>query len=1178
MAREANKVGVAPRGVGKYFAQIAIVFAVQFAAGKLGDALAIINSGGIGPVWPASGVALAALLLLGYQVWPGVAAGAFLLTFLSPIPHLAAAGYAAGTTFAALTGTFLLRRVVNFRTSLSRLRDAVGLIMFGAFGSSIVSASIGVSLLYAAHVRGWSGFGSAWLIYWLGDSMGVLLVTPLVLTFPNLLRIRPRVRIAEFAVLILLLTVACFIVFGDLPLVPVRLHVLAFAVLPFVMWAAIRFGMSGATLSILFIVTIATIETAAGSGPFAQNTPFLNAVLLDVFFAVLSVSGTTLAAVVAEREQAEREREQFVRAQAATEARLRLATIVESSDDAIIGKDMNGRIMDWNKGAERLYGYSAVEVIGKPISLLVTHDRSDDFEKIMRKVNLGDSVRHYETVHQKRDGTCVEVSLTVSPIFDTEGRIVGSSGIGRDISERKRQEAVLRESEERFRLLADTAPALIWMSGTDKLCIYFNKPWLDFTGRSMDSELGNGWAEGVYPGDLQTFLDTYTHAFDRREEFRMEYRLRRYDGKYRWILDVGVPRFNQDGSLAGYIGIGVDMTERKMAEEALRASEERLRLAQQAAGIGTFERNVRTGVITWTPEMESIYGLPPGGFGQTRTAFENMVHPGDRARVIELLDWALKTGQPTAGEWRVVWPDGSVHWIAGRWQAFMDESGEPSRVVGVDIDVTERKQTEEGLRKSEERFRLAAQAGKMYAYEWDVATDEVVRSEEYANVLGFSEQGKQLTRQQLLGRVHSDDRALFLGSVDQLTPENPTTLARYRVLRPDGSVVWLEKSARAFFDEQGKMLRVIGMVADMTERKRAEDAQRESEGKFRLLLDSTAEAIYGIDLEHRCTFCNPACLRALGYERTEEVLGKNMHDLLHHTRADGTLFPIEECQVHWVTQTGEGVHAEGDVFWRANGTSFPTEYWSHPQRRGQELVGAVVAFIDITERKLAEAAVANVSRKLIEAQEQERTRIGRELHDDIGQRLAMLAIELQQLHENSLILPEVRSRTGELQKQISEIAADIQSLSHELHSAKLEYLGLAGAIRGFCREFGEQQKVEVDFQTHDLPGRLSPDISLCFFRVLQEALHNAVKHSGVRHFEIRLWGTSDEVHLRVRDSGLGFDREAAKTSQGLGLISMEERLKLLKGTLLIGSQPNRGTTIHARVPFSLSSDSMRAAG
>ena len=184
----------------------------------------------------------------------------------------------------------------------------------------------------------------------------------------------------------------------------------------------------------------------------------------------------------------------------------------------------------------------------------------------------------------------------------------------------------------------------------------------------------------------------------------------------------------------------------------------------------------------------------------------------------------------------------------------------------------------------------------------------------------------------------------------------------------------------------------------------------------------------------------------------------------------------------------------------------------------------------------------------------------------------------QQLHENSVILPEVRSRLGEFEKQILEIATDIQSLSHELHSAKLQYLGIAAAMRGFCREFAEQQKVEIDFKAHDLPSPLSPDISLCLFRVLQEALHNSAKHSAVRQFEVRLWGTSDEIRLTVKDSGVGFDREPAKESRGLGLMSMEERLKLVKGTLSINSQPKRGTTIHARVPLSSGGDSMRAAG
>ena len=797
-----EKVRVAPSAVGTYLAQIAIVFIVQFAAGKLAEALPIINSGGVGPVWPASGIALAAFLLFGYQVWPGVVAASFLLTLLSSIPPAAAVVYGIGSALAALTGTFLLRRVANFDNSLSRLRDALGLIVLGAFGSSVVSASIGVSVLYAVDLRGWSGFSRAWLIYWLGDSMGILLVTPLVLALPNLRWSHLRARVPELVALLLLLTVACLTIFGGLPLVAVRLHVLAFAVLPFVIWAAIRFGVSGATLSTLLIASIATVETARSSGPFTQNTPFINAVLLDVFFAVLSVSGMTLAAVITEREKAEKERERLVRKQAAMEARLRLAAIVESSGDAIIGKDMDGMITDWNKGAQQLYGYSAGEVIGKPISLIVPPDRSRDFADIMGTLRRGSSLKHYETVHQKKDGTRTEVSLTVSSIKDAEGRMAGASVICHDISERKRQEFVLRESEQ--------------------------------------------------------------------------------------------------------------------------------------------------------------------------------------------------------------------------------------------------------------RLRVAAEVGRMYAWEWDPATDSVLRSAECASILGLSDNAG--IAKDYFSFIHPDDRAGLWSQVNSLTPEDPVYRTQYRRFHPGGALLWLEESGCATFDGDGKMVRLVGMTADITERKRAQ------------------EALHQRDME------------------------------------------------------------------------------------------------------LAEAQ-RGVSRRLIEAQEKERIRIARDLHDDFGQRLALLTIELELLQQNSPDLPaEVRSRMGELRRQTSEIATDIQSLSHELHSSRLEYVGIVAAMRGFCQEFGEQQKVEIDFRTHDLPTSLPPDISLCLFRVLQEALHNSAKHSGVRYFEVRLSGTSDEVHLSVSDSGVGFDREAAKEARGLGLISMEERLKLLNGTFSIESQHKCGTTIRAHVPLSARNDSMRATG
>ena len=210
--------------------------------------------------------------------------------------------------------------------------------------------------------------------------------------------------------------------------------------------------------------------------------------------------------------------------------------------------------------------------------------------------------------------------------------------------------------------------------------------------------------------------------------------------------------------------------------------------------------------------------------------------------------------------------------------------------------------------------------------------------------------------------------------------------------------------------------------------------------------------------------------------------------------------------------------------------------------------GYIGSCIDITERMLAEQNLTSMGRKLIEAHEQERTWIGRELHDDIVQRLALLSVELER-------------------ESIREIAKDVQALSHRFHSSKLDYLGLAMAAKSFCREVSEKSKVEVAFRHSDVPASLPKEASLCLFRVLQEALQNAVKHSGGGRFTVDLNGHTNWLELKVTDNGKGFDETEAFTRSGLGLISMRERLQMVNGEFEAKSRLGGGTAIYARVPL-----------
>jgi len=233
---------------------------------------------------------------------------------------------------------------------------------------------------------------------------------------------------------------------------------------------------------------------------------------------------------------------------------------------------------------------------------------------------------------------------------------------------------------------------------------------------------------------------------------------------------------------------------------------------------------------------------------------------------------------------------------------------------------------------------------------------------------------------------------------------------------------------------------------------------------------------------------------------------------------------------------------------------------------GGSFVGYVGSAIDLTERKRAEESLSKVSQRLIGAQEEERVRVARELHHYING-LTLLHINLDRFRHAPESMVEVRQEFREARQEVKDIVSGILDLSHRLYPLKLEYLGLAAAAASFCRELSERRKVRIDFHCEGVPNDVPKEISLCLYRVLEEALQNAIRHSSSRNCEVSLRGESNEIELTIRDSGLGFDPEAAVKGRGLGLVSMKERLTLVGGELSIESQPQHGTTIHARVPL-----------
>jgi PAS domain S-box-containing protein len=219
-------------------------------------------------------------------------------------------------------------------------------------------------------------------------------------------------------------------------------------------------------------------------------------------------------------------------------------------------------------------------------------------------------------------------------------------------------------------------------------------------------------------------------------------------------------------------------------------------LAQRAAGVGSFEWNIRTGAESWTPELEAMYGLPPGGFGGTHSGWINLIHEDDLAEVQRLTDETLKTGRPMTGEWRVVWPDGSIHWIAGRWQVSMDQYGKPWRVLGVNIDVTDRKRAEQELSEANETLRLALEAGSAGGWDYDLKTGKNVWFGTAHEQLGMTPDETSGSREEFWDRIHEDDRESVERALQVAKEKREVYAEDVRVVWRDGTTHWLRSRGR----------------------------------------------------------------------------------------------------------------------------------------------------------------------------------------------------------------------------------------------------------------------------------------------------------------------------------------------------------------------------------------------
>lgn len=398
-----------------------------------------------------------------------------------------------------------------------------------------------------------------------------------------------------------------------------------------------------------------------------------------------------------------------------------LSSIVDSSEDAIISKDANGIIMSWNQGAERLFGYSSQEMIGKPITMLAPPDRQEEMREILERLRRGEQVKNYDAVRRTKSGTLIHVSVSVSPIRDASGRIVGGSKIARDVSEQVEAQRELAAQREQLSGIIDSAmDAIVTVDQSQQIKLFngaaervFQCSASEALGHSLDLFIPERFRQ-AHRKHIERFGEAGTTS---RSMFRpgVLFGLRRNGEEF--PLEASISQIEKDGEKL-FTVILRDITERTRVEDELHRERERLGLALTAGKMGVYEMNRATGILWWSPETYSLFCIKPEEFSLTRDSFAELIHPVDRELFMRYWDENIAQSQPVNNEFRILLPDGKERWLSckGLSLAQYDDDRQPLRHTGIFLDITERKDAEQVLRKFE-KLSAAARLSAAIAHE-----------------------------------------------------------------------------------------------------------------------------------------------------------------------------------------------------------------------------------------------------------------------------------------------------------------------------------------------------------------------------------------------------------------------------------------------------------------------------
>ncbi len=875
-----------------------------------------------------------------------------------------------------------------------------------------------------------------------------------------------------------------------------------------------------------------------------------------------------------------RQRNQAAQLLESSEERFR--GLAEAANDAFITVNETGTIVGANPACEALFGFTPQELVGKPLTAtfpkrFMEEHGGNAFQAFLKVTNPSLGTRSVELFAKRKDESEFPVEVSLASWHTRDGNF--HTVFARDITERKFFTKMLLKNEHRLFQFLEAIPIGIFVTDHIGKPYYANQAAKTLLGKPLDprasleqlSEIYQAYlsdSEQLYPAERMPMVRALSG--DRTIVDDME--IRRPD-KVIPVQVWGVPILDEASRVKYGVGVFLDITERKQSMKALQEREEFFRTLFEESPIGmTLVFN------DW--RMLNVNQALCDLLGYSKKELMEMdpkecAHPDDfeidQALAKKLFQKIIPKYQI---EKRYYTKDKRVIWCKVSASLIRDMNDTPLFRLAMIENITEQKEAELALKESEKRFRRIFEQsaiGMVFASFENRITDV---NQAYCQMLGYSRE--ELLNMSFIDITHPDDAAMTNPLLNP-TPGGQTKFRfEKRYIGKNKKIIWASLTSLIVQDSKGHPLHIITMAEDITARRETEFALKESQEQMRLILDSAGEGIYGIDPEGHCTFCNPAALELLGYQKLSDVLGKNMHYLAHSQRPDGSPYPLKDCPIFKSFGAGKGCHITDEVFTRANGTAFPVEYHSYPMKQSGVVVGAVVSFTDITERK----QVDDMKRDLISVVSHQLKTPVAEINGYVENLLEGLAGPLAPKQRE--YLADMREIGMENYRLISDLLS-LSKIERGIISVDLQPVSLNHLVELSIRDYTAMiQRKGLDLILENAPQEIQVladrDKTV---ETLRNIINNALKCTDKGGITIQTGAENGFGWIKVKDTGIGMNEavlnrlfkkdrilgaEASRAGAGLGLYIAKSFMELQKGDISVESVVEKGSSFCLKIP------------